>query len=91
MYRLSTRFKKDIRYIFKYPVPSRFVAVAEVTSFADDIGGTAAAGGSESMNISRCISSIEVSSNKHDAYRLSNAEFSSYWQSDGAARSHYIR
>ena len=36
-------------------------------------------------------SSIEVSSNTSDVRNLTDGNTGSYWQSDGAARSHYIR
>lgn len=40
--------------------------------------------------VTKCITSYEVSSNKADGHRLFLSE-SSYWQSDGSARSHWIR
>lgn len=39
----------------------------------------------------KCYTGIEVSSNKGDISRLTNGDASSYWQSDGPARSHWIR
>ncbi|XP_073246845.1 zinc finger ZZ-type and EF-hand domain-containing protein 1-like isoform X1 [Porites lutea] len=39
----------------------------------------------------KCYTGIEVSSNKGDVSRLTNGDASSYWQSDGPARSHWIR
>lgn len=39
----------------------------------------------------KCYTSLEVSSNKGDVSRLTNGDPSSYWQSDGPARSHWIR
>ena len=47
--------------------------------------------GEELKVISKCFSSIDVTSNKSDASRLTNGDPSNYWQSDGAARSHFIR
>ncbi len=47
--------------------------------------------GEELKPIARCTKSMEVSTNKSDVYRLVNGDFSSYWQSDGAARSHWLR
>ena len=41
--------------------------------------------------LTKCFSSTETSSNKADAFRLTNGDQSSYWQSDGPARSHWIR
>ncbi|CAH1794732.1 unnamed protein product [Owenia fusiformis] len=48
-------------------------------------------GGEELRPIIKCYKSIEVSTNKSDAHRLSNGEFTSHWQSDGSARSHWIK
>nr|DBA33358.1 TPA: hypothetical protein GDO54_001053 [Pyxicephalus adspersus] len=51
-------------------------------------------GSDESMKyktITKCYSSIETSSNSSDIYRMTNGETTSYWQSDGSARSHWIR
>ncbi|XP_063059602.1 zinc finger ZZ-type and EF-hand domain-containing protein 1 [Engraulis encrasicolus] len=41
--------------------------------------------------VSQCFSLIEVSSNTHEASKMTNGETTSYWQSDGSARSHWIR
>ncbi|XP_068674922.1 zinc finger ZZ-type and EF-hand domain-containing protein 1-like [Montipora foliosa] len=41
--------------------------------------------------LTKCYTSLEVSSNKGDVSRLTNGDASSYWQSDGPARSHWIR
>ncbi|KAL2094997.1 hypothetical protein ACEWY4_009716 [Coilia grayii] len=41
--------------------------------------------------VSQCYSLIEVSSNTHEASKMTNGETTSYWQSDGSARSHWIR
>ncbi|XP_076867897.1 LOW QUALITY PROTEIN: zinc finger ZZ-type and EF-hand domain-containing protein 1 [Brachyhypopomus gauderio] len=41
--------------------------------------------------ISQCYSSIEVSSNAADIPKMTNGETVSFWQSDGSARSHWIR
>lgn len=41
--------------------------------------------------VSQCYSSIEASSNSADIHRMTNGETMSYWQSDGSARSHWIR
>ncbi|BFZ03746.1 hypothetical protein BsWGS_06784 [Bradybaena similaris] len=43
----------------------------------------------ERKTIYNCFSSIEVSSNPSDAHHLRNN--SMFWQSDGAARSHWVR
>uniref|UniRef100_A0A8C6RQT6 Zinc finger, ZZ-type with EF hand domain 1 n=1 Tax=Nannospalax galili TaxID=1026970 RepID=A0A8C6RQT6_NANGA len=42
-------------------------------------------------SITKCYAYIETSSNPADIYRMTNGETSSYWQSDGSARSHWIR
>ncbi|XP_076459760.1 zinc finger ZZ-type and EF-hand domain-containing protein 1-like isoform X2 [Babylonia areolata] len=47
--------------------------------------------GEELKPISKCYSSIEVSTNSSEAYRLTNGDAKTFWQSDGAARSHWIR
>ncbi|KAK7112606.1 zinc finger ZZ-type and EF-hand domain-containing protein 1-like isoform X2 [Littorina saxatilis] len=47
--------------------------------------------GEELKPISKCYSSIEVSTNSSDAYRLTNGDAKTFWQSDGAARSHWVR
>ncbi|XP_036975972.1 zinc finger ZZ-type and EF-hand domain-containing protein 1 isoform X2 [Acanthopagrus latus] len=41
--------------------------------------------------VTQCYSSIEASSNVADIYKMTNGETSSFWQSDGSARSHWIR
>ncbi|KAI5089285.1 zinc finger ZZ-type and EF-hand domain-containing protein 1 isoform X2, partial [Silurus meridionalis] len=41
--------------------------------------------------VSQCYSSIEASSNGGDIFRMTNGDTVSYWQSDGSARSHWIR
>lgn len=41
--------------------------------------------------LTQCYSSIEVSSNVADIFKMTNGETSSFWQSDGSARSHWIR
>ncbi|XP_076130954.1 zinc finger ZZ-type and EF-hand domain-containing protein 1 isoform X1 [Alosa pseudoharengus] len=41
--------------------------------------------------VTQCYSLIEVSSNTHEASKMTNGETTSYWQSDGSARSHWIR
>ncbi|XP_069827246.1 zinc finger ZZ-type and EF-hand domain-containing protein 1 [Dendropsophus ebraccatus] len=41
--------------------------------------------------VTKCYSSIETSSNSSDIDKMTNGETSSYWQSDGSARSHWIR
>ncbi|XP_041364980.1 zinc finger ZZ-type and EF-hand domain-containing protein 1-like [Gigantopelta aegis] len=47
--------------------------------------------GEELKPITRCFSSVEVSTNSSDAYRLTNGDPNTFWQSDGAARTHWIR
>ncbi|XP_061181596.1 zinc finger ZZ-type and EF-hand domain-containing protein 1-like [Saccostrea echinata] len=47
--------------------------------------------GEEVRTINPCYSNIEVSSNTSDAYRLTNGDPNTFWQSDGSARSHWIR
>lgn len=49
------------------------------------------ASGEEIQMVVRSIHSLEVSTNKVDAYRLTNGETMSYWQSDGTCQSHWIR
>ncbi|XP_020615974.1 zinc finger ZZ-type and EF-hand domain-containing protein 1-like isoform X2 [Orbicella faveolata] len=39
----------------------------------------------------KCYTALEVSSSKGDIARLTNGDTGSYWQSDGPARSHWIR
>ncbi|MEQ2185618.1 Zinc finger ZZ-type and EF-hand domain-containing protein 1 [Goodea atripinnis] len=41
--------------------------------------------------VTQCYSTIEASSNVPDIYKMTNGETSSFWQSDGSARSHWIR
>ncbi|KAM5180064.1 zinc finger ZZ-type and EF-hand domain-containing protein 1 [Mantella aurantiaca] len=41
--------------------------------------------------VTKCYSSIETSSNSSDIDKMTNGETTSYWQSDGSARSHWIR
>ncbi|XP_056141323.1 zinc finger ZZ-type and EF-hand domain-containing protein 1 isoform X2 [Lampris incognitus] len=41
--------------------------------------------------VTQCYSSIEASSNVTDIYKMTNGETGSFWQSDGSARSHWIR
>ncbi|XP_057676700.1 zinc finger ZZ-type and EF-hand domain-containing protein 1 isoform X1 [Corythoichthys intestinalis] len=41
--------------------------------------------------VTQCYSTIEASSNVADVYKMTNGETSSFWQSDGSARSHWIR
>ncbi|XP_072302754.1 zinc finger ZZ-type and EF-hand domain-containing protein 1 isoform X2 [Eucyclogobius newberryi] len=41
--------------------------------------------------VTQCYSTIEASSNISDLYKMTNGETSSFWQSDGSARSHWIR
>ncbi|KAM4546819.1 zinc finger ZZ-type and EF-hand domain-containing protein 1 [Fundulus diaphanus] len=41
--------------------------------------------------VTQCYSTIEASSNIPDIYKMTNGETSSFWQSDGSARSHWIR
>lgn len=41
--------------------------------------------------VTQCYSTIEASSNVADIYKMTNGETSSFWQSDGSARSHWIR
>lgn len=51
--------------------------------------------GSQEMDklksIAKCYAYIETSSNPADIDKMTNGETSSYWQSDGSARSHWIR
>ncbi|KAG8587385.1 hypothetical protein GDO81_005650 [Engystomops pustulosus] len=51
-------------------------------------------GSDETLNyktVTKCYSSIETSSNSSDIDKMTNGETTSYWQSDGSARSHWIR
>eukprot|EP00111_Clytia_hemisphaerica_P007029 TCONS_00020380-protein len=41
--------------------------------------------------INRCFTSAEVSSNRNDASKLIDNDNGTYWQSDGPARSHWVR
>ncbi|XP_031166866.2 zinc finger ZZ-type and EF-hand domain-containing protein 1 [Sander lucioperca] len=41
--------------------------------------------------VTQCYSTIEASSNVADVYKMTNGETASFWQSDGSARSHWIR
>jgi len=41
--------------------------------------------------VTQCYSTIEASSNVADIYKMTNGETASFWQSDGSARSHWIR
>ncbi|XP_056313919.1 zinc finger ZZ-type and EF-hand domain-containing protein 1 [Danio aesculapii] len=41
--------------------------------------------------VTQCFSFIEASSNNTDVNKLTNGETVSFWQSDGSARSHWIR
>ncbi|XP_044141120.1 zinc finger ZZ-type and EF-hand domain-containing protein 1 isoform X2 [Bufo gargarizans] len=41
--------------------------------------------------VTKCYSNIETSSNSSDIDKMTNGETTSYWQSDGSARSHWIR
>uniref|UniRef100_A0A2K6F960 Zinc finger ZZ-type and EF-hand domain containing 1 n=1 Tax=Propithecus coquereli TaxID=379532 RepID=A0A2K6F960_PROCO len=42
-------------------------------------------------SVAKCYAYIETSSNPTDVDKMTNGETSSYWQSDGSARSHWIR
>uniref|UniRef100_A0A8C2ZTX9 Zinc finger ZZ-type and EF-hand domain containing 1 n=1 Tax=Cyclopterus lumpus TaxID=8103 RepID=A0A8C2ZTX9_CYCLU len=41
--------------------------------------------------VTQCYSTLEASSNVADVYKMTNGETASFWQSDGSARSHWIR
>uniref|UniRef100_H2M814 Zinc finger ZZ-type and EF-hand domain containing 1 n=1 Tax=Oryzias latipes TaxID=8090 RepID=H2M814_ORYLA len=41
--------------------------------------------------ITQCYSMIEASSNVADVFKMTNGDTTSFWQSDGSARSHWIR
>ncbi|XP_074046652.1 zinc finger ZZ-type and EF-hand domain-containing protein 1 isoform X2 [Macrotis lagotis] len=41
--------------------------------------------------VAKCYTYIETSSNSADIDKMTNGETSSFWQSDGSARSHWIR
>uniref|UniRef100_A0A8D0GHU4 Zinc finger ZZ-type and EF-hand domain containing 1 n=1 Tax=Sphenodon punctatus TaxID=8508 RepID=A0A8D0GHU4_SPHPU len=42
-------------------------------------------------SVTKCYTHIETSSNSADIDKMANGETSSFWQSDGSARSHWIR
>ncbi|XP_075417283.1 zinc finger ZZ-type and EF-hand domain-containing protein 1 isoform X2 [Tenrec ecaudatus] len=42
-------------------------------------------------SVAKCYAIIETSSNPADIHQMTSGETSSYWQSDGSARSHWIR
>uniref|UniRef100_H0Z0R4 Zinc finger ZZ-type and EF-hand domain containing 1 n=1 Tax=Taeniopygia guttata TaxID=59729 RepID=H0Z0R4_TAEGU len=42
-------------------------------------------------SVMKCYTHIETSSNSADIDKMTNGETSSFWQSDGSARSHWIR
>ncbi|XP_006899819.1 PREDICTED: zinc finger ZZ-type and EF-hand domain-containing protein 1 [Elephantulus edwardii] len=42
-------------------------------------------------SVAKCYAYVETSSNPGDIDKMTNGETSSYWQSDGSARSHWIR
>ncbi|XP_077167465.1 zinc finger ZZ-type and EF-hand domain-containing protein 1 isoform X1 [Paroedura picta] len=42
-------------------------------------------------SVSKCYTHIETSSNSADIDKMTNGETTSFWQSDGSARSHWIR
>lgn len=41
--------------------------------------------------VTKCYSVIETSSNSADIDKMTNGETVSFWQSDGNARSHWLR
>ncbi|XP_066271165.1 zinc finger ZZ-type and EF-hand domain-containing protein 1-like [Branchiostoma lanceolatum] len=45
----------------------------------------------EQRVISKCYKGIDVSTNKADVHRMTDGDMSTYWQSDGSARSHWAR
>ncbi|GAB1605002.1 zinc finger ZZ-type and EF-hand domain-containing protein 1 [Argonauta hians] len=47
--------------------------------------------GEEVQKVQQCICSVEVSTNPSDSERLLNGNPSTYWQSNGTCRSHWIR
>ncbi|XP_033118980.1 zinc finger ZZ-type and EF-hand domain-containing protein 1-like [Anneissia japonica] len=47
--------------------------------------------GKEVRQITRCFKTIQVSTNNRDVGRLTDNNTSTYWQSDGATGSHWIR
>lgn len=42
-------------------------------------------------SVTKCYTHIETSSNSADIDKMTNGETTSFWQSDGSARSHWIR
>ncbi|XP_061868119.1 zinc finger ZZ-type and EF-hand domain-containing protein 1 isoform X3 [Colius striatus] len=42
-------------------------------------------------SVTKCYTHIETSSNSADVDKMTNGETTSFWQSDGSARSHWIR
>nr|XP_033777379.1 zinc finger ZZ-type and EF-hand domain-containing protein 1 isoform X2 [Geotrypetes seraphini] len=48
-------------------------------------------GGDQVKPVSKCYTRIDTSSNSADIEKMLNGETSSFWQSDGSARSHWIR
>ncbi|XP_030041854.1 zinc finger ZZ-type and EF-hand domain-containing protein 1 isoform X2 [Microcaecilia unicolor] len=48
-------------------------------------------GGDQVKPVPKCYTRIEASSNSGDIDKMLNGETSSFWQSDGSARSHWIR
>uniref|UniRef100_A0A7M4EG06 Zinc finger ZZ-type and EF-hand domain containing 1 n=1 Tax=Crocodylus porosus TaxID=8502 RepID=A0A7M4EG06_CROPO len=42
-------------------------------------------------SVTKCYTNIETSSNSADVDKMTNGETTSFWQSDGSARSHWIR
>ena len=42
-------------------------------------------------SVAKCYAYIETSSNPADIDKMTNGDTASYWQSDGSARSHWIR
>ncbi|XP_035685693.1 zinc finger ZZ-type and EF-hand domain-containing protein 1-like [Branchiostoma floridae] len=45
----------------------------------------------EQRVISKCYKGIDVSTNKADVHRMTDGDMSTYWQSDGTSRSHWVR
>lgn len=41
--------------------------------------------------VTQCYNFIEASSNAADIHKMTNGETVTFWQSDGSARSHWIR
>ncbi|KAK3717323.1 hypothetical protein QZH41_011553, partial [Actinostola sp. cb2023] len=60
---------------------------ANVNSKSSSLGE----GGEILKPLTKCYTDIEVSSNKSDVMRVVNGDSNSYWQSDGPARSHWVR